>query len=199
MPTKGTQGTATKKRSPRAAQKAGGIGSAAVAKATGKSWDEWFALLERASAPKMEHQEIATLLYEKHDLSGWWAQMVTVGYEQERLGRRKHEKPGGFEVSVSKTINTPLGKLYQAWSDMRARKRWLPESNFEVREATPHKSMRITWVDGKTHVDANFYAKGDDKSQVAVQHRKLESPASAEEAKRLWADRLAALKDLLER
>ena len=36
----------------------------AVKKATGKTWDEWFILLDRLGAGKMEHKLIARLLYD---------------------------------------------------------------------------------------------------------------------------------------
>jgi hypothetical protein len=32
----------------------------------------------------MPHKQIAEYLYEKHGLSGWWSQVVTVVYEQEQ-------------------------------------------------------------------------------------------------------------------
>ena len=40
----------------------------------------------------MPHKQIAEYLYEKHGLSGWWSQVVTVVYEQERGLREKHQK-----------------------------------------------------------------------------------------------------------
>ncbi|AIC16516.1 hypothetical protein [Nitrososphaera viennensis] len=57
------------------------------------------------------------------------------------------------------------------------------------------KSMRITWPDG-TNVEANFYAKDESKSMVAVQQNKLARPADVARAKERWHgafDRLEAL------
>ena len=190
---------ATPRGSPKpATDQVAGIGSSAVEAKTGKTWDEWLKLLDKVGARKMEHKAIATLLRDEHGLSGWWAQMVTVGYEQQRLGREKHQKPGGYEVSASKTIGVSLATLYRAWSDKRTRQRWLEEADFEIRKATRDKSMRITWVDGVTHVDANFYAKGDAKSQIAVQHKKIGDAKSAARIKKAWAERLVKLKTMLE-
>lgn len=180
-----------------AVHKAGGISSQAVEKATGKSWDQWFKLIDRAGGRTMEHKAIAKLVHEKHGLSGWWSQMVTVGYEQACLGREKHAKQDGYAVSVSRTIDVPLSRLYRAWSDKRLRRRWLPEGDFEIRRATKEKSLRITWIDGVTHVDVNFYGKGNGKSQVTVQHKKLADRKSVDKVKRLWSDRLDALKQVL--
>ncbi|MDQ5977623.1 MAG: hypothetical protein QG602_595, partial [Verrucomicrobiota bacterium] len=65
----------------RAADQYGGISSAAVKKATGRTWAEWFAVLDKAGAAKLPHKEIALRLQRTHRLADWWGQMVTVGYE----------------------------------------------------------------------------------------------------------------------
>jgi len=179
-------------------KKAARMGDAAVQAKTGKTWGEWFAILDKAGARKMGHKEIATYLHERRGLPGWWAQMVTVGYEQGRGLRAKYEKPSGYAISGSKTIGVSVARLYEAWQNQKARGRWLEESGLAVRKATPRKSMRITWADGQTSVDVNFYAKGDGKSQVTVQHSKLADAKQAESMKAYWADRLERLKGMLE-
>jgi len=80
-----------------ATAKVAGIGASAVRKATGKDWQQWFTLLDKAGAAKMPHKDIACLLYQKHKLPGWWAQMVTVGYEQARGMREKHLSDNRFQ------------------------------------------------------------------------------------------------------
>lgn len=124
--------------------------------------------------------------------------MVTVTYEQARGKRQRYETPTGFQASVSKTIAAPLAALYKAWQDKAIRKRWLSAEAITIRKATPSKSMRITWSDGKTSVDANFYAKGDSKSQVAVEHSKLANVQQVARMKTYWAKALDALKAFLE-
>jgi hypothetical protein len=59
--------------------------------------------------------------------------------------------------------------------------------------------MRITWTDGNNGVSANFYAKGAGKSQVTVQHSKLPNGKVAEQMKTYWAEKLAAMKEALEK
>jgi hypothetical protein len=56
--------------------------------------------------------------------------------------------------------------------------------------------MRITWDDG-TSVEVGFYARGEAKSQVALQHSKLASKADVQARKAFWAERLEALAALL--
>lgn len=170
-----------------------GMRSAAVARATGRGWSEWFAILDRAGADRMSHKEIATYLHDRRAVPDWWSQMVTVGYEQARGRRAKHQKPDGYSVSASKTVAAPLDRLFAAWTEAGQRARWLADPAFTVRRATPGKSMRITWVDGRTHVDANFYARGAGRSQVAVEHSKLVSAAAAARMKAYWATALGKL------
>jgi hypothetical protein len=60
------------------------LSDAAVQAKTGKTWQEWFAVLDAAGARAMDHQSIAAYSYQQLRLPGWWAQMVTVAYEQAR-------------------------------------------------------------------------------------------------------------------
>lgn len=170
-------------------------GDEAVRAKTGKTWPEWLAVLDEAGASGMSHKEIVAYLRAHHAPGPWWEQSITVVYEQERGLRQKHEKPGGFEISRSKTLNVPLDQLYDAWSDEALRRSWLADPDFDVRKATPGKSMRITWVDGATSIDVSFYPKGAEKAQVSVQHTKLATAEAAERMKRYWEENLARLKE----
>ncbi len=181
-----------------AESKTAGIGDEAVAAKTGKTWPEWFTLLDKAGAAKMNHQEIVAYLSEQYQVPAWWRQMVTVGYEQARGLRQKHQKPNGYEVSVSKTINVPLAVLFNAWENETERARWFPRRKLSVRKATPNKSLRLTWGDGKTSVEVNFYAKGAAKSQVTCQHSKLADQAEVERMREFWAKATQSLKEKLE-
>ena len=177
--------------------KANGISSDAVRARTGKGWDEWFAVLDAAGAKKMTHQQIVALLSERHGVGPWWQQMVTVGYEKERGLRQDHQKPDGYEISRSKTVDVPLAALFAAWRDAKLRARWLKEA-VVVRSATANKSMRISLGDGDTRVVVAFYDKGKGKSQVTVQHGKLADAQTAERMKAYWAGMLERLKEYAE-
>lgn len=173
--------------------KLAGITSDAVRLATGKGWDEWLMVLDADGAADMTHAEIAIHLSENRGVGPWWSQMVTVGYEQGRGRRVKHQKTDGFSVSSSKTVGVPLAKLYSLWADAKRRKVWLAEP-IEIRTATKNKSMRISWSDG-TIVSVNFYAKGAGKSMVQVEHVKLKGAAIAAKMKAVWKTRLQRMSD----
>jgi uncharacterized protein YndB with AHSA1/START domain len=174
-----------------------GVGNEAVQAKTGKTWAEWFAVLDAADAQTMSHPQIARYLQEEHSVPDWWCQMVTVGYEQARGLREVHQKTDGFTANASKTLGVPLTVLYDAWADEDKRAAWLSEVGLTVRKATPDKSLRITWRDG-SNLDVNLYAKGEEKSQVAIQHSKLPDAEAAALLKAFWGSALGRLEAFLE-
>jgi len=169
----------------------------AVKAKTGKNWAEWFEVLDRAGAQQMTHQEIVALVRREPKASAWWQQMVTVGYEQARGLRVVHEKPEGFEISVSKTFDVPAGTVFLLFQDPKLRKRWLQDPNFEIRKATANKAIRLDWIDGKTLVVVAFTAKSANKTQVSVQHSRLSSAGAAKRQKQYWAEQLVRLEKVL--
>jgi uncharacterized protein YndB with AHSA1/START domain len=171
----------------------------AVKAKTGKTWKEWFAILDKAGASKLSHQDIVKYLHTKQGVGPWWQQMVTVTYEEARGLRQRHQKPAGYQISVSRTVNVPLAKLYKAFANEKARKAWLAEDGLTVRKATTNKSMRVTWNDGKTSLEIDFYPKGDDKSQVVVQHSKLPNAKASAKMKTFWGEALDRLRAALEK
>ena len=177
----------------------GGISSAAVKKATGCDWDRWFKTLDQFGCRELKHKEIAELIYARWPkIGGWWSQMVTVGYEQARGMRGRNQAKDGWQLSSTKTVAVPVKSLFGAWNDPKKRAAWLKDHKFTVRKATEPKSMRITWVDGKTSVEANFYAKGTGKSYVALQHSKLADKKHVEKMRAYWTKALEKLKAELE-
>jgi hypothetical protein len=176
-----------------------GMSDEAVKDKTGKAWDEWFAILDREGAKELNHREIAEHLHTKHGLPGWWAQMVTVGYERARGRRAVNERTDGYQVSRSKTMAASAKKAFAAWQEDKQRQRWLRDQDIVIHKATPHKSMRITWSDGRKVVDVAFYPKGDDRCQVVVQHQKLPDEKTAERMKTYWEEALERLKEMLEK
>ncbi|MGH3757919.1 DUF4287 domain-containing protein [Actinophytocola sp.] len=167
-------------------------------RATGRDHDEWFALLDRWGAPGRPFRAIADWLQGEHGLSDWWAQKLIVEYEQARGLRPPGVRPGGtFTVGTSKTVGVPVERLYRAVVDPEERERWLPGVVLRERTSRPPRSARFDWADG-TRVSVTFEAKGDAKSQLAVEHERLADPETAQRTKAFWQERLAALKTVLD-
>jgi hypothetical protein len=173
-----------------------GIGDDAVRANTGKTWQEWVHALDKAGARTMSHAEIARVVSKEFGVRPWWTQMVAVGYEQAVGKRVRLQKADGFAVSASKTLGVAAASAFKAFNDRRLRAAWLPVE-LTIRKATPPKSLRITWKDGKSHLDVNIYAKGARKSQVSLQHTKLANARSAAQMKKYWQGALSKLESAL--
>jgi uncharacterized protein YndB with AHSA1/START domain len=175
-----------------------GVGNDAVHRATGRDWAEWVRILDRAGARRMSHKEIALYLSRRCEVPDWWSQMVTVGYEQARGLRDVYQHADGYAANASRTIDVTVDRLYNAWSDPRARARWLPKAPVEVRRAVDGKSLRMAWKSGGSRVLVNFSSKGAAKSAVHVEHGKLASATAVTRQKSYWSAALERLKALLE-
>jgi uncharacterized protein YndB with AHSA1/START domain len=177
----------------------GSISSEAVKKATGKSWDEWCRVLDKAGCRGMSHKQIVAVINDKFDVGMWWQQMVTVGYEQARGLRVKNQKcDGDYQVSVNKTINAGISDTYKAFTDTRARGRWLADAKVDITTQTPNKSFRMKWLSDDSRVGVLFWNKGSAKTQVSVHHEKLSDTKAVERTRQFWTERLDRLKSVLE-
>jgi hypothetical protein len=170
-----------------------GVSDAAVQRATGKSWDEWFALLDAWDGTTHGHAEIARYLYETYDIDGWWAQGVTVGYERARGMRALHERPDGFSMNASKTVPVPIERLFAAFLAADERARWLDGIELRERTSQPNKSARFDVQPGNGRLAAYFTAKDGGKSSVALQMERLPSAEEVERWKTIWKAQLSRL------
>ena len=166
---------------------------------TSRSWHEWFDILENASADKLNHQEIVSLLSRRHDLNDWWSQMVAQVYKQHTRIHEQYERAEGYEISVSKTFQVDVKTIYDAWSTDEKRRRWLQESSLKIIASTRNKSIRAQWANGQSRVSVDFYSKGENRSQVAVQHMKLPSLKAAEDMQTFWKETLDSLEEMLKK
>ena len=175
------------------------VSDAAVLKATGKDWKQWFALLDKAGANKMSHTEIATWLYDQAACPGWWSQMVAVSYERERGMRVENQGcDGSFQVNVSRTVAAPMKTMFAAWIDAKRRARWARQPGFTITKVNPGKNIRVKWVDGKSSMDVRFIAKSGGRTQITVDHSKLPDAKSVERMRKRWAADLSKMQALLE-
>ena len=174
-----------------------GMSDAAVERKTGKDWRGWVRVLDDIEAITLTHRDIARYVFEHFDVSMWWAQSITGGYERirglrARGQRRDKGEPGLYEISKSKTFPVGVHTLYRAFSTKRVRLQWLPEPDLTVRSSRTNRSMRMAWPDG-TQVNAHFIDKSAHKSAVQVMHTKLPTAEAGEALRTFWGERLQAL------
>jgi hypothetical protein len=187
--------SAAKKKAPAKRKGAAGAMSDAAVKAkTGRTWSQWFAVLDKAGAAKMTHKAIAQLIATRHKIPGWWAQMVTVGYERARGLRKVNETLTGFRTSVSRTFDAGKDVAFEAWDNAKTRAAFLKEA-IEYSTRNPGKNLRFTWKVGR--VEVRFVVKGPKKTQVTVDHRGLKSQADVGKIKAQWSKAMDTLGDKL--
>ena len=175
-----------------------GMSDEAVAAKTGRSWPTWVQVLDDIGGRDKSHREIAAWLNEHVDLGAWWSQAVTVGYERIRGLREIGQRSvGTYEATKSRTLALPISEVYEAFSTKRGRAGWLDDADIEVRAARRNGLVRLAWKDDTsvddTSVEVTLTAKGERRTGVSIQHRKLPDRAAVEARKAFWADRLNAL------
>ena len=72
-----------------------GMSDEAIAKGTGKSWDDWFRILDAWDATTKGHPAIARYLHEELGVPGWWAQNANFSFydDSEVFRARRPQKP----------------------------------------------------------------------------------------------------------
>ncbi len=109
-------------------EKINNVSTEAVQKATGKNWDEWLQIIDKTGGEKLSHKDIVTFLGENYDISPWWQQMITVGFEFAR-GRRVTGQTAddGFQIGVQKTVAVPQEKVWDFLLSKKGLHIWLGE------------------------------------------------------------------------
>lgn len=167
---------------------------------TGRGWEEWFAILDGWGATDRPHREIARWLADQQGLHplAWNVQAIVSSYELTRGVREVGEKDDGYAVTASRTVAVGVDELYDAFVQESLRRRWLSDATLSARTATRPKSARFDWEDGPTRVNVTFLAKGEGKSTIALEHRRLADADQADRMKNYWRNRLSSLKEALE-
>lgn len=159
-----------------------------VRKATGKTWDEWIKIFDTQDATKLDHTARARWLYDHYHnqgLSGWWSQMVTVGYEQAKGLRQQNQNTQGFAVSVSRTVAISLSSVYKTLQTE------FNKQKIEITTANKDKGLRGKASDGSRVIVGLYDKKG--KTQIALQVEKLKDAKAVEAQRAHWKKTLGRL------
>lgn len=176
------------------------VSDAKLAEATGRERDAWYGLLDDAGAPTWGHTAIARWLVSEHGVDGWWAQSVTVGYEQARGLRAPGQRPDGtFEASVTKTLRASAPQVWPYLAEGSERSRWL-ETTWPVLGVTEGKSVRFRAGEAERVLLALDVlpdgADGTPRVRVTAAETRLADAARAAQAKQQWRERLACLAEI---
>jgi hypothetical protein len=182
-------------RNPKSAAYKERISDSAVQASTGKNWKQWFGILNETGAKQMSHAEIVKFLKDEQRVSGWWRQMIAVGYEQAFLGRKVHQSSEGtFSANCSRTLEITIADAYRAFADDKVRASWLAGDRLQISTARPNKSVRGAWFAG-SRVAVGLTQKGAAKTQIAIDHTNLADSRDVEKMKAYWAKNLSRLRE----
>ena len=166
---------------------------AVIRAATGRSWAQWFRLLDRFEVEGAGHSATVRHLAEAHDCPRWWRQRIVAAHAEARGLQTPAAR--SLAANTSRTVSVSVEDLYRAWTG-RAPSKWL-QTRFKVQRANENKSLRLDWPDHTT-VEIYFWSKGERRSQVNVMHRHLADAAEVAEKKAFWSSALDRLQAALE-
>jgi len=168
-------------------------GDVVIRAATGRSWAQWFRLLDRMDVAGAGHDAVVRRLADDHACPRWWRQRIAAAHAEAR-GLQAPQKRG-LAANTSRTLAVPVDDLWRAWQG-RAPAKWL-QTRFKVVRANKNKSLRLGWPDS-TSVEIYFWAKGERRSQVNIMHRQLADADEVATKKAFWAEALERLRAALE-
>ena len=170
------------------------LGDDAVRDATGRGWDEWCDLVDAWPGHADGHAAVAAHLQDAHDVDGWWAQTITVGWERITGRRLPHQMADGtFTAARTRTVTVDADAVRAALLDDDERAGLFPGIATELRSKPTTKALRVRVGPGVAIID--LQPRPDGRVTVSVAHEKLPSPDDVVEWKAWWGDWLDALDD----
>lgn len=194
-----------------------GTSTSSIVEASHVAWDDWVSALDHRGARDKPHAEIAQLAQHMitgdgpdihlnipedakiHNSPGWWAQGVTVAYEQ-HIGRRApgQRADGTFEASASRTVPVCREALLPevlSWLETLLKSPEFPSAPAgEPRVSSTEKrdNWRISLTDGTAvlvSVEPRT-AKHGERTAVVVAHSKIAQAEAMAEWKSFWKQSL---------
>lgn len=172
---------------------AAGVSNTTVLARTGKGWDEWFRLLDKAGCRKKSHPQTVVEVRRIAEIGSWWEQMVARAYEQDRGLRQKPEAADALRAEVSETLPVAAATLFTAWVTANRRPKWLPNCPLTIRKAAPVRTLQAILTGDSSVVDVTIAPKGLRKAHVTVRHTKLRDREQVEAMQEFWTRALDRL------
>ena len=162
---------------------------------TGRTWGDWFAILDDAGAATLAHRDIAAALQSDHDIPAWWAQSITVEYERARGLRDVHQTTRGYEVSVSKTIDAPPDSVWAALTQPALVAKWV-DRPFNDRGSKQAGTVRADFDGSTSNLTLGCNNKGIGRTQVVIVQSKLPNHDAVETQRAYWRVAIERLETL---
>lgn len=168
-----------------------GMAADNVLAATGRTPDDWYVVIDAADGRTIGHTAIAAWLVEQ-GVDPWWAQGVTIGYEQSRGLRIPGQRSDGtFAVSASRQVPGEREAVLDLVVPVFERAfGFAPTAG---RRGGKRPSARWTFPDRETVLVTTEDGPRDDTVRIAVQRERLTGPERMPDAKAELGALLASL------
>ena len=201
-------------------EKIGHVSSASVKKCTGKTWDQWIAILEKAGGRGLSHGEMVGLLKKKYKLSLWWQQGVTTGFEL-YIGRKVEGRnaKGEYATVATKTLSLSQLDMWKFLESADGQSIWLePLSGFsfragaqfevaggifgEIRTLKKPERLRLRWNNEDwpkpSVLNISVIKRPGKKCVLVFQHDQLPNERAKTQMNTRWKKILQSIKECLE-
>lgn len=190
----------------------------AAKSATGKTFAEWYAELDRIDGLKQGRRAVNNHLVEQK-VDPWWCTTIAVEYEKHHNVRKKDGLFEGYFICSTKTVAAPPDAVFAAWTSAEDLSKWFGEgTSAEVKDGGAYenadgdkgtfqrvragKDLRLTFENpafsAPSLVDVQFQDKGKGKTGLMVNHSRIQTRTEADTLRVSWAKALDRLKTLRE-
>lgn len=167
----------------------------AIEQATGLPWDDIVMYLDSLEAKGKTHAELAQIAQDylrgisSVENPGWWAQGITVAYEQ-HIGRRKpgQQNDGTYQVSASRVVDEERQQVFkklQVILDGMPAHQGLEVTNVRT-SITPVRSYWKCKLNNM-NVLVSVESRGD-KASITITQTECPDVVSAARAKQYWKE-----------
>lgn len=195
------------------------VSSTSLRAETGRGWEQWVEVLDAEGAVAWDHKETVAYLEREHpEVSNWWRQSITVGYEQYR-GKRVvgQTADAGFQIGVRRSI---AATAMEAWELIVSRPElWLgegasvpltkgatydvpaghrePRATGEIRVVKPGDRLRMTWHpegwSAPATLQLTLLETGSGRTAITAHLEKLPDAGVRDEMRERWTAALERL------
>ena len=164
----------------------------AIRAGTGKGWDEWCDIIDAWPGHTEGRTAVAKWIEAETDLTGWWAQGVTGGWERITGRRLPYQRADGtFTAGKSKTVSLDASSLRDTLLDADGRSDLFPGVETTLRSKPTAQNVRLGIATGVALIGVED--TGDGRAKVTVAHEKLATYDEVAAWKFWWGEWLEAL------
>lgn len=126
------------------------------------------------------------------EFSPWWANMISGEYRRYKSFRKKRRRPRGFEVSIRKTCQSPVDRIFDQTVE------WFhKDDRTQLTNVREGKHFRCDWLTDDSRLAVHFYEKEENKTQIVIQHEALPNELDAAIMRNYWKERLQQMVEAL--